>query len=770
MKTTLEIASSQLKKFFFSPIAWVILLAILIQIAYNYCGMVEELESWQLVNVDFSNATRYAFTMDMGSVTGIYKAILDSMYLFLPLLSMGVISADMGDGSVKLMFSSPIKTWQFVLGKYLATAAFSLLIIGCLTLFLIPSEFIYKDLDYPALLCASIGVLLLSMAYMSIGLFISSLSSNQIVVAVTTFIILGVLSFADRIGQGIPFLGDAMFWIALPNRAQTFVDGLFSSMNFFYFLIIIIFFTGVTYLRLLFSRQAKPLATRAFVYVAFGAILMGMASLSTNNYLRFYKDFTNNKRLTLSKTSQKIIEKLGDEPIDMEVYANLFDANVNYASPSSVNFDKRQFEKYVRFLPQLDMNYHYFYAPVSNFNLYSDESVNFPGMPIEERAMKASQNMGVSMDIVMTPEEARKLVDLNEEDNQFIRVIEYKGKKQFLRMFDGYEAYPREENVLAVLRSFVMPTPKVVFLSGNGERSFKTNREMDYKDVFAAKHTNKMSLLNLGFSDMTALDTRVIEASVTNPLLEADILVIADPKLAYSEKVLQYIIGYIEEGRDMLLTVEPDANQSLNPVIESLGLKKLPGSLRNTDNSDFERDLILANFDTLTKHFPNPYIGDWFFKSGYPTTMPGSAGFEIKEDAKFEIQPLLVGKEVHTALDSLTTNPRDIPILLSLERQHDNRRQRIWVSGDADFLSTKEMDRRNIRNYNDKELHKYMFYWLTEGELPLYVTPEPGPDDELYLAEEPGKTVFHLQLVFLGLVPLIVGGSGTIFLIKRNRN
>ena len=212
---------------------------------------------------------------------------------------------------------------------------------------------------------------------------------------------------------------------------------------------------------------------------------------------------------------------------------------------------------------------------------------------------------------------------------------------------------------------------------------------------------------------MKSIDTDSLENG-KNILLNADILVIADPRKDYSERVVKYIIEYIEAGGDMLITLEPDSNESVKPILKLLGVSLIPGSLSNSKSSDYEKDLMLAQFDSLSPLLPNAFIKDWTWRYNYPTTMPGAAGFEVLPNSDFNSHPFLIAREVHSTLDSLSNSPKDIPVALTLDRYQNGKTQRIFLAGDADFIGNKELDRKNIRNYNDKELVPYIFHWLTD--------------------------------------------------------
>lgn len=107
---------------------------------------------------------------------------------------MGLISRETASGSIKLAYSSPVTSSQIVLGKYLAAIGF-----GCCLMLVPIASAIYGSLvipsfDWAPVLVALLGLYLLICAYCAIGLFMSSLTTYQVVAAVGTLIVLAILN------------------------------------------------------------------------------------------------------------------------------------------------------------------------------------------------------------------------------------------------------------------------------------------------------------------------------------------------------------------------------------------------------------------------------------------------------------------------------------------------------------------------------------------------------------------------------------------------
>ncbi len=136
-----------------------------------------------------------------------YNQALDGLtFIFLlsiPMLTMKIISEETKSKTDQLLFTCPLSINQIVVGKYLA--AVTLFFITTLITGLYPIIMgMYGTLAYLEILSAYIGFCLMGAAFISIGVFISSLTENQVVAAVGTFSALLFIWIIDAIQQGVP--------------------------------------------------------------------------------------------------------------------------------------------------------------------------------------------------------------------------------------------------------------------------------------------------------------------------------------------------------------------------------------------------------------------------------------------------------------------------------------------------------------------------------------------------------------------------------------
>ena len=143
------------------------------------------------------------------------------------------------------------------------------------------------NFDAPAILSGMLGILLLMLAYMAIGLFISSLTQYQVVAAIGTITIFALLSMVGDMWQDVQFVRDLTWWLSIKGRASEMVNGLICSEDVLYFIILIVLFVNLTIMRLNNVRQKTPKDKSLARYFALVFAAFAVGYISTNPYLMF---------------------------------------------------------------------------------------------------------------------------------------------------------------------------------------------------------------------------------------------------------------------------------------------------------------------------------------------------------------------------------------------------------------------------------------------------------------------------------------------------
>ena len=195
MRRIYKIAKAELFTLFYSPIAWMILVVFAFQTGMVFAGLLHEVLRAQ--NIGFGNSfiTANLFSGNLG----LFKAVQNYLYLYMPLLTMGLMSRELSSGSIKLLYSSPVTSGQIIRGKFLAMMIYSFLLLTIILIYVVIGMIYIDHFDLPSVLSGLLAIYLLMCAYSAIGLFMSSLTLYQVVAALGTLVLLAALSYMNKV-------------------------------------------------------------------------------------------------------------------------------------------------------------------------------------------------------------------------------------------------------------------------------------------------------------------------------------------------------------------------------------------------------------------------------------------------------------------------------------------------------------------------------------------------------------------------------------------
>ncbi|RFS18755.1 ABC transporter [Chitinophaga silvatica] len=776
MKTIFRITKAELRNLFYSPVAWFLTVVFSIQCGYYFSGSILRWTKQQEMMQKSPTFKEFDLSLTKDVFLwggGVFSNILENLYLFIPLLTMGILSREVSSGSIKLLYSSPIKIRQIVLGKYLAIMIFNLFLVAIVGILLITSCFNIKSIDYGILFSACVAFYLLTNAYAAVGLLMSSLTTYQIVSAISTFVIVLILSKIGGLWQNIDFVRDLTYFLSMSGRTGKMLYGLLTTKDIFYFVIVISLFLMFTMLKLRSVRETKPWYVKTARYLGVLAVALMIGYITSRQALVGYWDTTNQKVNTIHPRVQKIIQSL-DAPLEVTLYTNLIGDMYYNGLPEYRNrYLSELWEKYLRFNNNIEFKYEYYYDASPKAHWYK----TFPGKDVEFFAKEQAKNIGVNVDMFKKPEEMRKIIDLAPEDYRLVMQLKYKGKTTFLRTYNYGGVWPEEEHVAAaVSRLLIDKMPTVLFTTGNLERGIDIRGERGVS-IGTTDKSDRTSLINNGFDiDTISLATRDIPYDSLNIAA----LVLADPKTALNDTVKRKIQEYIDRGKSFMALGEPKKAAILNPVLQPLGIELVEGTLIQISR-DNPPDILQPFLTKTALNLADEQVyysarqrggGDGSIWMRMETAIP----FARTDSAIFDIKPIvttdttvwlkkgvLVRDSVPPVLNPAEGDRKDnyYAIGLSLTRQKGNTEQRILALGDADFMSNKTLGRGSGGFFV-----RGLFSWLDHNQFPIYGPKDP-PEDTLMLI---GSTTAEIQKTFfVWIFPATVLLIGTIILIRRKR-
>ncbi len=321
MKLIYRIAKAELQMLFYSPVAWFLLVIFAVQTGMFFTAQYE----WFMKGNELGNGNTFMVSMRLFP-QGIWGIVQNYLYYYIPLLTMGLISKELSSGSIKLLYSSPVRNSQIILGKFFSMVLYAAVMCGILLLYVIYAECTVKDFELPVVLVGLLGLFLMTCTYVAVGIFMSSLTSYQFVAAIGTFIILMLLSMVGRWWQEYDIIRDITYWFSINGRASTFIMGMICSEDLLYFPIVTALFLFLTVIRLNAVRQKVRWQVSFGRYIAVILIACTLGYFSSRPKLMAYYDASSTKWNTLTPQSQEIVSKLyGD--MSITAYVNVLSPN-----------------------------------------------------------------------------------------------------------------------------------------------------------------------------------------------------------------------------------------------------------------------------------------------------------------------------------------------------------------------------------------------------------------------------------------------------------
>ncbi|HNZ89503.1 MAG TPA: ABC transporter permease, partial [Candidatus Cloacimonas acidaminovorans] len=183
--------------------------------------------------------------------------IIHIVFLFyIPAITMGSIAKERQTGTLELLSTLPIKLSSIVWGKILS-ALFQIITIIILSLVFFGIIVIFGEgIDYGAIICGYIGLILAGLAYASIGVFASSFPSNQILAFVLALLISAVFYLLKFLLPLLPFgLVPIVQYFSFDYHLSSFLKGVIDTRDILFFLAVTVIFALLAQ----FNLQSKNL-------------------------------------------------------------------------------------------------------------------------------------------------------------------------------------------------------------------------------------------------------------------------------------------------------------------------------------------------------------------------------------------------------------------------------------------------------------------------------------------------------------------------------
>ena len=197
----------------------------------------------------FSGLFFYIFSLSIGStdISGVFLMMFIVLMVFVPLLTMRLLSEDKKQKTDQLILTAPVSLLSIVMGKFLA--AYAIFVIGVAVMpvygFVMST---FTTISWLPIWGNTVGLLLIGGIFVSVGLFVSSLTENQMIAAIGSFFVNLMILLMNTLTSALPsgIFKDVLESVSVYSRYSEITNGIFSLSSLIFFISVIFIFLFLT--------------------------------------------------------------------------------------------------------------------------------------------------------------------------------------------------------------------------------------------------------------------------------------------------------------------------------------------------------------------------------------------------------------------------------------------------------------------------------------------------------------------------------------------
>ncbi len=237
MSNILAIAGKEIRSYFASPIAYIVIGFFALLYGWFFVAILAYFlrQSMQMLGAES------AANVNQQLIRPLLQNVAVLILFMLPMVTMRTYSEEKRSGTIELLLTSPLTDFQIIFGKFLGALALYAIMLG-VSLLHVAVLFIYGRPEWREVVTAYLGLLLLGGCFISVGLFISSLTRNQIVAVAATFGVFLFLWVINWIGSFAgPGIEKITTYLSIIEQFDDFGKGVIDTSHVVYYLSFITF-------------------------------------------------------------------------------------------------------------------------------------------------------------------------------------------------------------------------------------------------------------------------------------------------------------------------------------------------------------------------------------------------------------------------------------------------------------------------------------------------------------------------------------------------
>ncbi len=239
MRNVLAIADKEVRAYFASPIGYILigLFALLFGYFFYVYLMIFNQQSQQMMQFGQGGGANINQMM----IRGLFQNAAVIILFTMPMITMRTYSEEKRSGTIELLLTSPVTDLEIILGKFFgALTLYAAMLL--VTVLYIVMLFKVSNPEWRPIAAGYLGLLLMGGCFLSTGLFISSLTKNQIVAGFLTFATFLMLWIVNWIGESSgPTMQAIVSYLSITEHLDDFVRGIIDTKHVVYYLSFITF-------------------------------------------------------------------------------------------------------------------------------------------------------------------------------------------------------------------------------------------------------------------------------------------------------------------------------------------------------------------------------------------------------------------------------------------------------------------------------------------------------------------------------------------------
>ena len=651
--------------------------------------------------------------LNLNSDIGLVFTNMSSAFLFIiPLLTMNITALESKYGTDKLLYTSPISPFKIVMGKFLAILALYSLALAATCVYPLLLSF-YSAPDFGVFVGNIIGYFLLGIALISIGVFVSTLTTHQVASAILTFAVLLILYLLDWLSPA--FAGSYSNFIidffAVSKRFHLFSEGYINIADVVYYLsfaVIFVFFSTVVV-----KKIRKPIVSAVailLVIVTFFSTNLLMGYLC-DNYISVI-DLTDSKVTTLSAETKQVLDRL-DERVNIYSFVPEYENDGILVTINELLKKYNQGSKY-----------------------------------IDYQRIDAENNQ----------EFVKKYIDLGSKISLYSVAFECNDKFKVVNVADAV-SFDNDtgtlENMMAeqyftsaIINVTSKETVKVAVVSGHGE--YITSNTLS--GIFGLNN------YELGEINLT-----------TDNFTDEKMVVITSPQVDYSTDEIEKIDKFLKSGGSAQIFIGPDNNnfENLYSYLLEWGIEFGDGYVLENKKGNY----VQSKAYLLPVIKNTPFTGN-FYESNFKILMPFTRTITVRETEGIIAQVLLettdkafVKKNITEKSTAIEDGDKVGKFVLGayVTKDYGNSKSSVLVVGSTAFVDNEYVNKSTF--VNSEFLLKIAAH-LTNNKATVSISPKSIGNSLLNIT---AKDVIKLGVLTVILIPLLFIALGIVIWAKRRR-